>query len=894
MLADGSERFTSGGVEMMDMAGASIVSIVFGSLALFVGAYYLLYVVLTGEKRENLAFSLTCFAATAYDVFSALIYNASSALESGVWQRGEMIALDMMGVFILWFVADYTGRRPGRIEYAFWAYWAFEIVMWLVSPPVLMATPRESVKSVALFDLSARRYELFTGVPCQAGNVVMLLALAYMVWRLVGYYRAGQRERAAPALVGFVGLSVALVNAAAVDVGLYDFFHVLEHAYMFFIVCMAYSTLTAQIRTRAALHESQAELASIFRAAPAGIGMVSGGVLVHVNDRMIEMTGYSQNELIGRNARSLYGSGEEFNGVGQELAGQVRERVTGTIETRWRRKDGSAMDVLLGWAPLEPQNPSAVFFYAAMDITARRQAEEETHRLAAAVNAAAESIVITDARERILYVNPSFERLTGYSQAEAIGRRPSLVKSGKHERAFYQRLRDTIMAGNIWSGRFTNRKKDGALYNEAAVISPVRDDTGRIVNFVAVKRDVTQELLLEDELRQSQKMEAVGRMAERVAHDFTNMLVIIRGNAELAKERLQADREIAEFLDSIIDTSNRACKLTSQLLAFSHRQPMILRQVDLGRTVLGLEEMLRRTLQSSIKLGMHAGCHPCTVRADPDHLEQIVVHMAINASDAMPEKGALTIEVSLAVLSKEEIIQLRRQPGEALRSDGAFGVLSVSDTGCGMTPEMRPHLFESFYTTKGSMAGAGLGLPTVYGIVEQHEGAITVYSKPGMGTTFRVYLRLIGSVEQERVAQEKALETPTGNETILLADDDPFSRGLLVGICQSLGYSVLETEDLAQTLGLVAAHPGEVALLLVDYGLLKTSEGDPIGEIRKKHPDIKVALTSGFTRRHLIDSGAIRENDPVLCWPYQLGVAARMLHAVLTGRSSGFTPLPAA
>ncbi len=984
----------------------SIIRIVFASVAAFLGVYALAFYAVTGERRENLSFCAVCFSVAFVHLYALLMGSAFFPAQAEFWARHTLVAQAATWSMILGLAAGYMGWPIGWPEYTLWACWLGEIAVSVARPVRTLAVP-------ALPPFCA---ELGGAASPFISHAVRLVAAGYLVACVARYAHQRERERAAPFMAGTVLLGFGELAHILILFGIGR--HCLHpYAYQGFILCVAYSLLLRQAHMQAKLRESQAELESIFRASPIGIGIVAERTFVQLNKRMEEMTGWVRDELMGRSARILYPTEEEFERVGRDLERQVAERGTGLVETTWRRKDGTPCDVLLGWAPLHMPSGRRLYSFAAVDISApketertlqenerflrniftsiqdglsildtelnivrvnptmerwyahgsplrgkkcyavyhgrtepcevcpsrramekrqacynvvpkigpegrivgwldlysfplidegtgrvigvieyvrditeRRRAEEEVLRLAAAVNAAAESIMITDVEERIVYVNPCFEQLTGYSHEEAIGQRPSLVRSGKHDRAFYKALHDTIRAGNVWRGHFTNRRKDGTLYEEEAVISPVRDESGRIVNFVAVKRDVTHELLLENELRQSQKMEAIGRLAGRVAHDFTNLLVIIQGNAGLAKERATPESGLGEFLDSILDACNRACKLTGQLLAFSQRQPMILRRIDLGRTVATMEDMLRRTLRSSIRLGLYVPDAPCPVRADPDHLEQIMLHLAINAADAMPEQGTLTVETSHVVLSSQEAVQLVRQPREQERRGGAFGVLCVSDSGCGMTPDVKAHLFEPFFTTKGVGKSTGLGLSTVYGIVQQHEGAITVYSAPGFGTSFRLYLRLFGKTEQDAIEAEARLPVPTGSETLLLADEDPMARGLLVGICQSLGYSVFEAENARQLVRLAAEYGTRIALLLVDYILLKECEKDILEEILGRCPKAKIIPTTGFTRQHLIACGALADDAIVMDYPYQRGVVARALRHVLDQSCPSFRP----
>ncbi len=383
------------------------------------------------------------------------------------------------------------------------------------------------------------------------------------------------------------------------------------------------------------------------------------------------------------------------------------------------------------------------------EITEREEAaialeisHEELERLAEAVEEAAEAIVITDTNGTIRYVNPWFEQVTGYSRDEALGKNPAITGSGMHGEAFYKDMWSTINSGKTWRGHFVNRKKDGTIYEEDAVISPVKNNEGEITSFVAVKRDVTQEKLLQDEVRESQKMAAIGQLANRVAHDFTNVLVMILGNAHLAQSKTQSMPDVSSYLSEIIKAANRVSTLTAELLAFAHPAPLRLETMKLDNALRGAEEILKRTIGNELTLTIKCDSGIGKVTIDPMQIEQMLVHLAINTVEAMPRGGTLTIKAARAKLSAAELVHLRSDhPLDSRRNDG-FVVISVSDNGPGMTKEQKLRCFEPFFSTRKKDKSAGLGLSTVYRIVDQHNGSISVQSTVGKGTTFRILLPL--------------------------------------------------------------------------------------------------------------------------------------------------------
>jgi PAS domain S-box-containing protein len=355
---------------------------------------------------------------------------------------------------------------------------------------------------------------------------------------------------------------------------------------------------------------------------------------------------------------------------------------------------------------------------------ASRRTEQERRLLAAAVGQADESIVITDDAARIHWVNPAFERTTGYSREEVIGQNPRFLKSGRQERAFYQEMWRTLARGEVWRGRFANRRKDGTLVETDATISPVRDASGALTHYVAVQRDVTRETALQRQLELSQRVEALGRMAGGIAHDFNNLLGVIRGYAELLLRYPQGPEDVRSALEEMVRAADRGARLTSQLLAFGRRQVLKPDVVDLRTALADMDTMLRRILGDEIALEVRAP-GPVWVNVDPGRLEQVVLNLVVNARDAMPAGGRLTIEA---------------QASDVEAGAAPTALLRISDTGEGMTPEVLDHLFEPFFTTKAEGKGTGLGLATVYGVVTQSGGSVLVDSSLGRGATFEITL----------------------------------------------------------------------------------------------------------------------------------------------------------
>lgn len=371
-------------------------------------------------------------------------------------------------------------------------------------------------------------------------------------------------------------------------------------------------------------------------------------------------------------------------------------------------------------------------------LEAHQSAETQSKRLAAAVTEAAESIMITDTKGSIQYVNPYFEKMTGYSSVEIIGKSPGILSSGRQNQAFYDNLWKTISAGITWQGRFINKKKDGSLFEETATISPVHDAKRNIINFVAVKRDTTQERMLENQVRQSQKMAAIGQLAHKVAHDFTNVLSVILGNAQLINVAEGVSHNVQQYVNSIIKASNKIAMLNAELMAFAHPAELQLKIIDLNKIVRGIEEILTRTLPQNVNVVLDIGTATGKVSADVSQIEQAVVHIAINAAEAMPEGGTLTIKTS-----RENIPREMNSSSFSATELTECTLLSIRDTGIGMSEETKARIFDPFFTTKKDSRNSGLGMSMAFKIIDQHGGIILVDSILNEGSCMRIYLPMV-------------------------------------------------------------------------------------------------------------------------------------------------------
>jgi PAS domain S-box-containing protein len=477
----------------------------------------------------------------------------------------------------------------------------------------------------------------------------------------------------------------------------------------------------------------------------------------------------------------------------------------------------------------------------------RKQAEAELNRLMTAIEQTPESVVITDTAGRVLYVNPVFERVTGYSRTEVIGKNPRLLKSNRQDSAFYRELWAKISAGEVWRGRFINQKKDGKLFTEDAVIAPVRDEKGIVTNYIAIKRDISHELELEVQYRQTQKIDSIGRLAGGVAHDFNNILAVICGHTDLALAQLSPDAPLRSNLECIQESAERAANLTRQLLAFARRQVIEPRRINLNELIVNLNKMLRRLIGEDIKLVTQTAPDLGQIKADPGQIEQVLLNLVVNARDAMPDGGTLTIRTDNVTLDEHFARRHLITPGD-------YVMVSVSDTGVGMTDEVKLHIFEPFFTTKEQGKGTGLGLATCFGIIQQSNGHIHSESQVDEGAEFKIYLPRVQGEDESASSREVPVSLPQGTETILLAEDEPSLRQLMARVLRTQGYTVLEASDGHQALALAQANGAKIQLLLTDV-IMPGLSGKTLAEwLSQVNPAVRVLFISGY-----INNNAVRD-----------------------------------
>ncbi len=631
-------------------------------------------------------------------------------------------------------------------------------------------------------------------------------------------------------------------------------------------------------RTAERLLDSEKRYRRLFESAKDGILLLDAdtGRIVDANPFLLALLGHTHEEVVGHflwdlgSFRDIAASKEAFRTL------QDNEYIR-YDDLPLRTSGGQAIAVeFVGSVYLVDHQK--VIQCNIRDITGRERAEAERKRLMAAIEQTGEVIMMTDPQGTIQFVNPAFESASGYTREEAIGKTPRLLKSGKQDEAFYRDLWETITGGQAWAGVMLNRRKDASLYSEETSISPVRDAVGKTVNFVAVKRDITEQLAMAAQLQQAQKMEAVGQLAGGVAHDYNNMLSVMLGYTELALGRVSPGEPLHGDLEGIHTAILRSAAITRQLLAFARKQVYTPVVLDLNESVQGLLGMMRRLIGENVSLTWKPGPGVCAALLDPAQITQILANLCINAKDAISELGTITIETRTVALDPTSSVV------RAGRAAGDYVLLSVRDDGCGMDQETAQHIFEPFFTTKGPGHGTGLGLSTVYGIVRQSGGFITVLSEPGDGAAFEIYLpRHASPPVQVQVTPPQAMPRGSG-ETVLLVEDELTLLALGRLLLEDLGYRVLAAGTPLEALALADQHGSEIQLLITDVVMPEMNGRDLATQLISRHPGLGCLFMSGYTATVFGQLGIAQEAANFLQKPFSMKEFAAKVHASIQAK----------
>jgi PAS domain S-box-containing protein len=643
--------------------------------------------------------------------------------------------------------------------------------------------------------------------------------------------------------------------------------------------------ITERRKAQDALEQTRRRLQLILDAAGEGIyGVDLEGRVTFANPAAARLVGWEQQEILGRQHHSLIHhtrkDGPPYPMEECPIYATFSDGVPRQVddEVFWH-KDGSCIPVEYVATPIHEAGNLVGVVVIYKDTTERKVAEEQLLKLSQAVMQSPVPIVITDLSGRVEFVNPMFTSLSGYAADEVIGENTNRLKAGKTRTEVYQSLWSTISAGRVWAGDLQNRHKNGDLYWVHSTISPIRNSAGAISHYMAFLESMTERKQLEEQLRQAQKMEAIGQLAGGVAHDFNNILTVIMGFGQLLHYSLGAEDPNRSSMKQILDAANRATHLTSSLLAFSRKQVMLLQQVELNDLTRNHTRFLSRIIGEDVALQTDFSGEVLPVMADSGQLEQVLMNLATNARDAMPGGGELRIRTREVQLDKE----FYRQHG--FGTPGRYAQITIADTGAGMDAETQEKIFEPFFTTKAPGRGTGLGLSIVYGIVKQHGGYITIESRLGAGTTFSIYLPLT-TAEAVEAAVKAAQEAPRGGEeTILVVEDDAMVRHLVDSVLKNFGYRVLLADSGEQAIKIFEASECPIDLALLDVVMPRMNGRQVCEALRERSPRLKVLFLTGYTADLIQDRGILVDGIDLMLKPAQPDVLAKKIREMLDSRA---------
>ena len=606
------------------------------------------------------------------------------------------------------------------------------------------------------------------------------------------------------------------------------------------------------------------------------------GIIVYSkNDGKVAYVNKEGLEILGENEEALLGT-SVFDFVHADSREFVATRLTHLVEGE-SNEAATIKLVTPGGVVKDVEISSALFIFSGQasfisvfrDVTEELKQEATQRRLVTAIEQANESVVITDQTGVIEYVNPAFTETSGYGREEVLGRNPSLLRSGKQDKRFYRKLWETITHGRVWQGRIVNRRKDGELFTEMATISPVRDATGKITHYVAVKRDVSHEVELEKKLRQAQKMEAIGTLAGGIAHDFNNILGAILGFADMALLQSDPDSPAHESLMHIRKGGKRAADLVQQILTFSRQSSTEKKQIAVTPLIQESLQLLRASLPSTITIHQDLQAKDALVLADATQLQQIVINLCTNAFQAMREQGG-ELTIRLEELGFKECGKtLQLQTDKCIR-------LIVTDTGTGIDPAVLERIFDPFFTTKEPGEGTGMGLSVVHGIIRDIGGEISVDSVPGSGATFTVLLPSTDPVEEEDEGATSPL--PMGTEHILVVDDEEDILTTSRMMLAHLGYTVSVSKDPAAMLEQIRKGTFACDLVVTDQTMPHLTGLELTRELHRLQPNLPVILCTGYSDR--VNEESVKKVGGVglLMKPADLRDLALMIRQALDGK----------
>jgi len=633
--------------------------------------------------------------------------------------------------------------------------------------------------------------------------------------------------------------------------------------------------ITERKQTEKTLKESEDKYRTIFETTGTATMIVEEDAIISmVNTEFEKIFGFAKEEIEGTQNWGKFIVEDALVRMGEyhELRRKNPNAAPWNYEGRGIDKGGNLKDLFLTISVIPGTKKSVV---SILDITDRKRAEQERVLLATAIEQAAEGITIIDRGGTIQYANPASECISGYTREEIVGQNHSILRSSKYDKAFYEAMMDTLSRGEMWTGHMFNEKKDGTPYQVEASVSPIRDKAGAIVYYVMIARDVSREAELETQLRQVQKMEAIGTLAGGIAHDFNNILAAIMGYTEMALYDVPEGSSGRRNLEQVLKAGYRGKDLVKQIITFSRRRDEERRPMRISPIVKEALKLLRASLPTTLDIRQNIKTQPGMVLADPTQIHQVLMNLISNAAYAMREKGGV-LEVSLTDV---DINPDGAAPSHPDLQPGPYLKLTVGDTGCGIEHAIMERIFDPFFTTKKPGEGTGMGLAVVHGIVKSYGGAIVVDSEPGKGSTFSVFFPRIEGHLLPEVDSDAPL--PTGNEHILFVDDEEDLVDMVQQMLERLGYSVVAKTNSLEALEMFKVQPDQFDLVVTDQTMPHMAGVDLAKELMRIRPRIPIILSTGFSEVISAEEAKALGIQAFLMKPFATRVLAETIRRVL-------------
>lgn len=606
------------------------------------------------------------------------------------------------------------------------------------------------------------------------------------------------------------------------------------------------------------------------------------GLFTYCSSALPQILGFAPEEVIGKkHFYDFFVPQQRLELKNKAFAVFERKQSFQNFVNECVRKDGSTAILETSGFPVIDHNGLLLGYRGTdKDITERVEAQRAQKLLATAVEQAAEATMITDVSGVIQYVNPAFETITGYSEIEVIGRNPNLLKSGKHDESFYLDLWDTIKAGRVWTGTLINKTRDKSLIHLETSISPVFDSFGQVTNYVSVNRDVTKEQLIQAQLLQARKMEAIGMLSAGIAHDFNNLIHAMNGYAELALDRSLDSRQRESHLTKIIQASERACEMVRQILSFSRKSDLEDSFLDISPIVKECLRFLRGTIPTSISLDIRLDDNIPAIHGNPTQIYQVLMNLCINSVYSIGQShGSITVSLSAIDIDPDSCRKYSLvEPGKYVR-------LEVKDTGKGIAAKIQDKIFEPHFTTKTNGEGSGLGLSTVLGIVKSHGGAVQVDSQSGVGATFSVFFPAVEKKAPEPSSVDSNFDFGAGKRVLCL-DDDPDLLPIYEGSLQKLGFTVVATQSPEEAIEILLRDQQTFDLIITDLTMPKMTGVEFATEIHSICSDIPVVICTGYNNFYLTPELKDRGIRDIIYKPLSRNALAKAIAGIFHSKRS--------